>query len=254
MLPLARARRRDARAAAPRDVRRARAVLDRLGLDPRPTRRVPAGAHIALVPTMLRRLRGRGRRPLAVRDPPGRRRRARRRSGGAGGAAAAAASCRRTGSRRPAAASPTTGGPSTACGRGSRADGGIELRGPTLMEGYRHDPAATAAAFTLDGWLRTGDAGELEADGRLRVHGRSDEAIRTGRRDRMAAGGRGRAARPSEGGGRRRRRPAAPGVGTSRSWRSWCPWRSTIRPASRSSARMPRSGSRGSRPRGRSCW
>jgi O-succinylbenzoic acid--CoA ligase len=60
------------------------------------------------------------------------------------------------------------------------ADGGIELQGPTVMEGYRHDPAANAAAFTLDGWLRTGDAGELGPEGRLRVEGRSDEAIRTG--------------------------------------------------------------------------
>jgi O-succinylbenzoic acid--CoA ligase len=60
------------------------------------------------------------------------------------------------------------------------AAGSVELRGPTIMDGYRHDPAATAGAFTLDGWLRTGDAGELQADGRLRVDGRSDEAIRTG--------------------------------------------------------------------------
>jgi acyl-CoA synthetase (AMP-forming)/AMP-acid ligase II len=48
------------------------------------------------------------------------------------------------------------------------------------MEGYRHDPAATADAFTLDGWLRTGDVGTVEPDGRVRVEGRSDEAIRTG--------------------------------------------------------------------------
>jgi O-succinylbenzoic acid--CoA ligase len=60
-------------------------------------------------------------------------------------------------------------------------DGGvIEVRGPTLMEGYRLDPAATAAAFTLDGWLRTADVGSLEPDGTLFVHGRADDAIRTG--------------------------------------------------------------------------
>lgn len=60
------------------------------------------------------------------------------------------------------------------------ADGQVELRGPTLMGGYRHDPAATATAFTLDGWLRTGDAGAIGDDGLLTVHGRLDEAIRTG--------------------------------------------------------------------------
>jgi o-succinylbenzoate---CoA ligase len=57
---------------------------------------------------------------------------------------------------------------------------GIEVRGPTVMEGYRGDPGATAAAFTLDGWLRTRDAGRLEDDGRLSVLGRLDERIRTG--------------------------------------------------------------------------
>ena len=56
----------------------------------------------------------------------------------------------------------------------------IELRGPTLMEGYRHDPGATAAAFTVDGWLRTGDAGHLDDEGLLRVDGRVDDLIRTG--------------------------------------------------------------------------
>jgi o-succinylbenzoate---CoA ligase len=56
----------------------------------------------------------------------------------------------------------------------------IELRGPTLMDGYRGDPPATARAFTVDGWLRTGDLGSLDAEGRLVVHGRADEAIRTG--------------------------------------------------------------------------
>jgi len=58
--------------------------------------------------------------------------------------------------------------------------GRIELRGPTIMDGYRSDPAATADAFTADGWLRTGDIGRLDAAGRLRVRGRADDAIRTG--------------------------------------------------------------------------
>ena len=56
----------------------------------------------------------------------------------------------------------------------------IELRGPTLMQGYRGDPAATGAAFDVRGWLRTGDAGTIDDDGRLVVHGRLDDAIRTG--------------------------------------------------------------------------
>ena len=56
----------------------------------------------------------------------------------------------------------------------------IELRGPTVMEGYRGDPGATGAAFTTDGWLRTGDLGRLLDDGRLEVDGRADDLIRTG--------------------------------------------------------------------------
>ena len=59
-------------------------------------------------------------------------------------------------------------------------DGSIEVSGSTLMEGYRLDPAATGAAFTTDGWLRTGDLGAIDDDGRLAVHGRADHVIRTG--------------------------------------------------------------------------
>jgi O-succinylbenzoic acid--CoA ligase len=59
-------------------------------------------------------------------------------------------------------------------------EGGIELRGPTLMRGYRFDPSATAAAFTEDGWLRPGDAGEIDGEGRLHVVGRFDDLISTG--------------------------------------------------------------------------
>jgi len=57
---------------------------------------------------------------------------------------------------------------------------GSELRGPTLMRGYRFDPTATAAAFTEDGWLRPGDAGEIDREGRLHVVGRFDDLINTG--------------------------------------------------------------------------
>ena len=56
----------------------------------------------------------------------------------------------------------------------------IELRGPTIMEGYRNDAAATGEAFDVQGWLRTGDAGSIDDLGRVSVHGRLDDAIRTG--------------------------------------------------------------------------
>jgi len=59
-------------------------------------------------------------------------------------------------------------------------DGALEVRGPTLMDGYRHDPQATADAFTVEGWLRTGDIGTIADDGTLRVEGRADDAIRSG--------------------------------------------------------------------------
>ena len=44
-------------------------------------------------------------------------------------------------------------------------DGEILFRGPTLFKGYWHDPEATAAALTEDGWYRTGDIGRFDAPG-----------------------------------------------------------------------------------------
>jgi long-chain acyl-CoA synthetase len=56
-------------------------------------------------------------------------------------------------------------------------DGEIQFRGPTLFKGYWHDPEATAAAFTDDGWYRTGDIGRLDAAGRLILMGRTKDII-----------------------------------------------------------------------------
>ena len=58
--------------------------------------------------------------------------------------------------------------------------GEIELRGPNVFSGYWGRPEATAAAFTRHGWFRTGDIGEFDADGYLRLIGRSRELIITG--------------------------------------------------------------------------
>lgn len=55
--------------------------------------------------------------------------------------------------------------------------GEILLRGPNVFAGYRNNPEANAAAFTEDGWFRTGDLGRLDADGFLYVTGRSKELI-----------------------------------------------------------------------------
>ncbi len=60
-------------------------------------------------------------------------------------------------------------------------DGEIQLRGPQVSGGYWADPAATAAAFTADGWFRTGDIGVVDpASGHLVIRGRSKELIISG--------------------------------------------------------------------------
>ena len=61
-----------------------------------------------------------------------------------------------------------------------RTGDGVELAGPVLAHGYRLDAAATAAAFSSDGWFRTRDAGTLAADGTLTVHGRLDDVLISG--------------------------------------------------------------------------
>ena len=58
-------------------------------------------------------------------------------------------------------------------------DGEVQLRSPGCMMGYYRDAEKTAAAFTGDGWFRTGDRGEVDEEGRLRITGRLKEIFKT---------------------------------------------------------------------------
>ncbi|MGE0799493.1 MAG: class I adenylate-forming enzyme family protein [Lautropia sp.] len=58
-------------------------------------------------------------------------------------------------------------------------EGRIQVRGPSLFDGYLDNPAATAAAFD-DGWFDTGDLGWLTDDGALVLSGRVKEIINRG--------------------------------------------------------------------------
>jgi acyl-CoA synthetase (AMP-forming)/AMP-acid ligase II len=79
----------------------------------------------------------------------------------------------------------TVGRPRPGTGVGVRDEAGTELppgeagevwlRGPSTMAGYWHDPEATARVLTPDGWLRTGDLGRLDDQGRLHLDGRRDD-------------------------------------------------------------------------------
>ena len=59
----------------------------------------------------------------------------------------------------------------------AKGTGEIQLRGPNVFAGYLDNPEATRAAFTEDGWFRTGDLGSVDADGFVTVSGRLNEII-----------------------------------------------------------------------------
>ena len=50
--------------------------------------------------------------------------------------------------------------------------GEVIVRGPSVMAGYLDDPVETANVLSPDGWLRTGDLGSMDEEGRLKIVGR----------------------------------------------------------------------------------
>lgn len=58
--------------------------------------------------------------------------------------------------------------------------GELQIRGPSLFDGYLNNPDATAAAFTQDGWFRTGDLAAIDKVGNTRLGGRTKDIINRG--------------------------------------------------------------------------
>jgi long-chain acyl-CoA synthetase len=59
------------------------------------------------------------------------------------------------------------------------ADGELEVRAPSVFKGYWNKPKETAESFTEDGWLKTGDIGNIDGDGFLSITDRKKELLKT---------------------------------------------------------------------------
>jgi len=66
--------------------------------------------------------------------------------------------------------------------------GEVQIKGPMNMVGYYNDPDRTREAFTEDGYFRTGDRGEIDEQGRLRIVGRLKEEFKTSKGKYVAPG------------------------------------------------------------------
>ncbi len=58
-------------------------------------------------------------------------------------------------------------------------EGEIEIKSPASMKGYYKEPEMTRSSFTEDGFLKTGDRGEIDSEGRLKITGRVKELFKT---------------------------------------------------------------------------
>ena len=100
------------------------------------------------------------------------------------------------------------------------ADGEILVRGENVTKGY-YDTSTEGAALDSEGWLHTGDIGEIDAENRLSIRGRKKEMIVTPGRAERLSGGCGARAEPGArrarfGGGRHRPRTGRAGTGSRR--------------------------------------